>query len=97
MLIARVALDAPLPGLFDYLAPGLTETDVEKRASDEATRAMVDAIGPIYRGLSMVTAGAYGIYRGQIGRSASMPRVFSSMYAPVKTMTVPKNAVPAAS
>ncbi|MFN8373853.1 MAG: Xaa-Pro peptidase family protein [Anaerolineae bacterium] len=61
-----------------YTKPGLTETDVEKRASDEATRAMVDAIGPIYRGLSMVTAGAYGIYRGQIGRSASMPHVLAS-------------------
>ncbi len=31
MLIARVALDVPLPGLFDYLAPGLTETDVGRR------------------------------------------------------------------
>ncbi|MBP6298618.1 MAG: aminopeptidase P family protein [Anaerolineae bacterium] len=61
-----------------YTAPGLTETEVEKRASDEATRAMVDAIGPIYRGLSMVTGGAYGIYRGQIGRSASMPHMLAN-------------------
>jgi Xaa-Pro aminopeptidase len=61
-----------------YTKPGLTETDVEKRASDDATHAMLDAIGPVYRGLSMVTAGAYGIYRGQIGRSASMPHVMAS-------------------
>jgi Xaa-Pro aminopeptidase len=61
-----------------YTKVGLTETEVERRASDEATRAMVDAIGPIYRGLSMVTAGAYGIYRGQIGRSASNPHVMAS-------------------
>lgn len=61
-----------------YTQPGLTETDVERRASDEATRAMVDAIEPVYRGLSMVTAGAYGIYRGQIGRSASMPHMLAN-------------------
>lgn len=61
-----------------YTKPGLTETEVEKRASDEATLAMVDAIGPIYRGLSMVTSGAYGIYRGQIGRSGSMPHMLAN-------------------
>lgn len=61
-----------------YTKPGLTETDVERRASDEATRAMVDAIGPVYRGLSMVTAGAYAIYRGQIGRSASIPHMLAN-------------------
>lgn len=61
-----------------YTAPGLTETDVERRASDEATRAMVDAIGPVYRGLSMVTAGAYAIYRGQIGRNAAIPHALAN-------------------
>ncbi len=61
-----------------YTRVGLTETEVERRASDEATRAMVAAIGPIYRGLSMTTAGAYGIYRGQIGRSGSNPHVLAS-------------------
>jgi Xaa-Pro aminopeptidase len=61
-----------------YTRVGLTETEVERRASDEATRAMVAAIGPVYRGLSMTTAGAYGIYRGQIGRSGSNPHVLAS-------------------
>ncbi len=61
-----------------YTAVGLTETQVEKRASDEATQAMVDAIGPIYRGQSMVTGGAYGIYRGQIGRNAAIPHALAS-------------------
>ena len=61
-----------------YTQPGLTETDVERRASDEATRAMVDAIGPVYKGLSMVTAGAYAIYRGQIGRNAAIPHALAN-------------------
>jgi len=61
-----------------YTRVGLTETQVEKWAGDEATLAMVDAIGPIYRGQSMVTSGAYGIYRGQIGRNASIPHALAS-------------------
>ncbi|MFN8450106.1 MAG: aminopeptidase P family N-terminal domain-containing protein [Anaerolineae bacterium] len=61
-----------------YTKPGLTETEVERRAGDEATLAMVDAIGPVYRGLSMVTAGAYAIYRGQIGRNASIPHALAN-------------------
>jgi Xaa-Pro dipeptidase len=61
-----------------YTKPGLTETEVERRAGDEATLAMVDSIGPIYRGLSMVTAGAYAIYRGQIGRNAAIPHALAN-------------------
>jgi Xaa-Pro aminopeptidase len=61
-----------------YTEPGLTETEVERRAGNEATLAMVDAIGPVYKGLSMVTAGAYAIYRGQIGRNASIPHALAN-------------------
>jgi Xaa-Pro aminopeptidase len=61
-----------------YTRPGLTETEVERRAGDEATLAMVDSIGPIYKGLSMVTAGAYAIYRGQIGRNAAIPHALAN-------------------
>lgn len=61
-----------------YTRPGLTETEVEKRASAEATLAMLDAIGPVYRGLNMVSSGAYGIYRGQIGRNAAIPHALAS-------------------
>ncbi len=61
-----------------YTRPGLTESEIERRAGDEATLAMLDAIGPIYKGLSMVTAGAYAIYRGQIGRSAAIPHMLAS-------------------
>ncbi len=61
-----------------YTEPGLTETEVERRVGAEATLAMVNAIGPIYRGQSMVTAGAYAIYRGQIGRNAAIPHALAS-------------------
>ncbi|MDX1995480.1 MAG: Xaa-Pro peptidase family protein [bacterium] len=61
-----------------YTRPGLTETEVEKRASNEATLAMLDAIGPIYRGLNMVSSGAYGIYRGQIGRNSAIPHALAN-------------------
>jgi Xaa-Pro aminopeptidase len=60
-----------------YTKPGLTETEVERKVGTEATLAMVNAIGPLYRGLSMVTAGAYGIYRGQIGRNAAIPHALA--------------------
>src|SRR5438094_8490638 len=33
-----------------YTRPGLTEVEVSQRASNEATLAMLDAIGPVYRG-----------------------------------------------
>ena len=56
-----------------YTRPGLTETEVENRASTEATYAMLDAIGPIYRGQSLWFAGAVAGYRGQIGRNAAIP------------------------
>ncbi len=36
-----------------YTKVGATETEVSQRAGNEATLAMVDAIGPIYRGQSM--------------------------------------------
>ncbi|MDE3189352.1 MAG: aminopeptidase P family protein [Acidobacteriota bacterium] len=56
-----------------YTHAGATETEVETRASNEATAAMLDAIGPIYRGQSPYYAGVTAGYRGQIGRNASIP------------------------
>jgi Xaa-Pro aminopeptidase len=56
-----------------YTRPGVTETEVETRASTEATAAMLDAIGPLYRAQSPYYAGATAGYRGQIGRNASIP------------------------
>lgn len=56
-----------------YTRPGVTETEVERRASNEATDAMLNALGPIYRGQSSYYAGAIAGYRGQIGRNAAIP------------------------
>jgi len=56
-----------------YTRPGVSETEVETRASTEATAAMLDAVGPVYRGQSPYYAGATAGYRGQIGRNAAIP------------------------
>jgi Xaa-Pro aminopeptidase len=56
-----------------YTHVGVTETEVETRASNEATAAMLDAIGPVYRAQSPYYSGAIAGYRGQIGRNASIP------------------------
>jgi Xaa-Pro aminopeptidase len=56
-----------------YTRPGVSETEVETRASNEATAAMLDAIGPVYRGQSPYYSGATAGYRGQIGRNAAIP------------------------
>jgi Xaa-Pro aminopeptidase len=56
-----------------YTRVGITETEVETRASNEATHAMLDAIGPVYRAQSPYYDGAMAGYRGQIGRNAAIP------------------------
>jgi len=56
-----------------YTRPGVSETEVENRASTEATYAMLDAIGPLYRAQSQWFSGAVAGYRGQIGRNAAIP------------------------
>jgi Xaa-Pro aminopeptidase len=61
-----------------YTRPGLTETEVSQRASSEATRAMLDAIGPVYRAQSVWEGGASAGYRGQIGRNAAIPHALAA-------------------
>ena len=56
-----------------YTRPGLTEVQVSQRATNEATLAMLDAIGPIYRAQNPFFEGASAGYRGQIGRNAAIP------------------------
>jgi Xaa-Pro aminopeptidase len=56
-----------------YTRPGVSETEVAARAGIEATAAMLDAIGPIYRPQSPWFEGAVAGYRGQIGRNAAIP------------------------
>lgn len=61
-----------------YTRVGATETEVSQRASDEATRAMLDAIGEIYRAQSFFFSGAHAGYRGQIGRSSAIPHALAA-------------------
>ena len=61
-----------------YTVVGATETSVSQRASDEATRAMVDAIGPIFRSQNEYYFGAAAGYRGQIGRNSSIPHALAN-------------------
>ena len=57
---------------------GETETEVSSRASNDATLAMMDAIGPVYRAQSYFTSGAHAGYRGQIGRNAAIPHALAN-------------------
>jgi Xaa-Pro dipeptidase len=63
--------------LHRYTRVGVTETEVSQRASDEATRAMMDAIGPIYRAQSYWSSGPGAGYRGQIGRNSAIPHALA--------------------
>jgi Xaa-Pro dipeptidase len=60
-----------------YTRPGATETEVSLRASQEATLALVDTLGPLYRARSMFSSGARAGYRGQIGRHAAIPHALA--------------------
>jgi len=61
-----------------YTRPGLTESEVSRRASTEASLALLDAIGPIYRGQSFFFDGASAGYRGQIGRNGAIPHALAN-------------------
>jgi Xaa-Pro dipeptidase len=61
-----------------YTRPGVTETEASMRAQQEATFAMLDAIGPIYQAHSPFTNGVEVGYRGQIGRNAAIPHALAN-------------------
>ncbi|MBI3241842.1 MAG: aminopeptidase P family protein [Chloroflexi bacterium] len=61
-----------------YTKAGATETEVSLRASHEATLAMLDTIGPLYRAQSMYGDGPSAGYRGQIGRNAAIPHALAN-------------------
>lgn len=61
-----------------YTRVGEGEINVSQRASNEATLAMIDTIGPIWRGNSSYYEGATAGYRGQIGRNAALPHALTS-------------------
>ncbi len=61
-----------------YTAVNVTETYASQRASMEATLTMMDAIGPLYRAMSMWDSGPSAGYRGQIGRNAAIPHALAN-------------------
>ena len=61
-----------------YTRVGVTETEASLRAGQEATLAMLDTIGPIYRAQSYFSNGASAGYRGQIGRNAAIPHALAN-------------------
>lgn len=62
-----------------YTVVGASETDVSERATREANRAMLDAIGPIYRAQGgLGSHGASAGYRGQIGRNSAIPHALAN-------------------
>jgi len=61
-----------------YTKVGVGEVEVSQRASNEATLAMLDTIGPIWRNNSSYYEGAVAGYRGQIGRNAAIPHALTS-------------------
>ncbi|PJF47282.1 MAG: aminopeptidase P family protein [Chloroflexi bacterium] len=61
-----------------YTRAGVTETEVSLRASQEATLAMLETLGPLYASRSMYGDGASAGYRGQIGRNAAIPHALAN-------------------
>jgi Xaa-Pro aminopeptidase len=59
--------------LQDATRPGVTETEVERRASAEATDRLLADLGTEWRAQSPWYAGVWAGYRGQIGRGAAIP------------------------
>jgi Xaa-Pro dipeptidase len=59
--------------LQSYTAPGLTETEVEGRATREATAEMNAAFGPEFRSRNRWLNGAIALYRGQVGINSALP------------------------
>lgn len=77
-----------------YTRVGANEVDVSARASNEATLAMIDALGSLYRSGSMWSDGAEAGYRGQIGRNAAIPHSLTTnaAFLPGDTLVTGANA-----
>jgi len=61
-----------------YTRVGANESEVSMRAGNEATLAMIDALGSLYRSQSAWSNGARAGYRGQIGRNAAIPHALTT-------------------
>lgn len=64
--------------LQEYTRVGENETEVEARATKEATAAMIAALGDTYRGQNRWMSGAVALYRGQIGVHSALPHAMTT-------------------
>lgn len=60
-----------------YTKPGLTETEVEGRATREASEAMHVALGRGFRSRNRWLNGAVALYRGQVGVNSALPHAIN--------------------
>lgn len=61
-----------------YTRVGENETEVEARATKEATATMIAALGEGYRGQNRWLSGAVALYRGQIGVHSALPHAMTT-------------------
>ncbi|WP_199489393.1 MULTISPECIES: Xaa-Pro peptidase family protein [unclassified Meiothermus] len=61
-----------------YTRPGLRESEVESRATQEATQALQAAMGPGFRSQNKWVSGAVALFRGQIGPTSALPHAIST-------------------
>jgi Xaa-Pro dipeptidase len=64
--------------LQEYTRRGAIESEIATRASNEATSAMIRALGPDYRPLSWTFPGAHAGFRGQIGAQSAIPHAMTN-------------------
>jgi Xaa-Pro dipeptidase len=64
--------------LQQYTRPGLRESEVESRTTQEATQALQAEMGPGFRSQNRWVNGAVALYRGQIGPSSALPHAIST-------------------
>ena len=64
--------------LQEYTCVGLREMEVERRASAEATTAMLKALGPSFQVAGPKVASVTADYRGQIGPASAKPHIVNT-------------------
>lgn len=64
--------------LQQYTRVGENETEVEARATKEASAAMIAALGDSFRGQNRWMSGAVALYRGQIGVHSALPHAMTT-------------------
>ncbi|MCC6705325.1 MAG: aminopeptidase P family protein [Thermomicrobiales bacterium] len=64
--------------LQDYCEVGVPETEISNRASIDASRIMLQALGPEYRAHGWGRSGAFAGFRGQIGKESALPHALSN-------------------